>query len=100
MWCPLAQGWASTELPKSKGERPEGASLAPLLDLITRAVPPPGGALGDEPAMLVTMIDEDPFVGRIATGRVSRGTFRIGDRVKLIKRDGAPKDGEVALGPC
>ena len=38
------QGWASTELPESK-ERPEGASLAPLLDAITRLVPAPTGLL-------------------------------------------------------
>lgn len=38
------QGWASTELPESK-QRPEGASLAPLLDTIIKLVPPPSGAL-------------------------------------------------------
>lgn len=38
--------------------------------------------------MLVTMIDQDPFVGRIATGRIVSGTVRVGERVKLIKRDG------------
>lgn len=38
------QGWASTELPENK-ERPEGASLAPLLDTITRLVPAPTGLL-------------------------------------------------------
>lgn len=82
-----AQGWATPELPE--GATPQGgASLAPLLDLIVRAVPAPGGSLDAPPAMLVTMIDEDPFVGRIATGRISSGTVRIGDRLKLIKRDG------------
>lgn len=81
------QGWATTEFPKS-GQQPEGASLAPLLDMIVKMVPPPSGSLSAEAAMLVTMIDEDPFVGRIATGRISNGTIRLNDRLKLIKRDG------------
>ena len=38
------QGWAAAELPESK-ERPEGGSLAPLLDAITRLVPAPTGLL-------------------------------------------------------
>ena len=43
--CAVAlQGWAAAELPESK-ERPEGASLAPLLDAITRLVPAPTGLL-------------------------------------------------------
>ena len=39
--------------------------------------------------MLVTMIDDDPFVGRIATGRIASGVIRVNDRVKVITRDGA-----------
>lgn len=82
------QGWATKEFPKDN-RKPEGASLAPMLDLIVEMVPPPSGTLEAEAAMLVTMIDEDPFVGRIATGRISNGTIRMNDRLKLIKRDGA-----------
>lgn len=43
------------------------------------------------PQMLVTMIDDDPFVGRIATGRISSGVVKVGDRVKIIRRDGASR---------
>ena len=39
--------------------------------------------------MLVTMIDDDPFVGRIATGRIASGVVKVNDRVKVITRDGA-----------
>lgn len=38
--------------------------------------------------MLVTMIDDDPFVGRIATGRIASGVVSLNDRVKVITRDG------------
>lgn len=47
----------------------------------------PGPQLGMQ--MLVTMIDDDPFVGRIATGRIASGVIRVNDRVKVITRDGA-----------
>lgn len=46
-------------------------------------------AIGSVPQMLVTMIDDDPFVGRIATGRLASGVVKVGDRVKIIRRDGA-----------
>lgn len=35
------------------------------------------------------MIDDDPFVGRIATGRIASGVVKVNDRVKVITRDGA-----------
>jgi GTP-binding protein len=39
--------------------------------------------------MLVTMLDYDNYVGRIAVGRVFHGRIKVGDPVVLIKRDGA-----------
>lgn len=51
-------------------------------------MPHPGGNPDDEFKMLVTMLESDSFVGRIATGRVSSGTAKIGDRLRVIKRDG------------
>jgi GTP-binding protein len=47
--------------------------------------------------MLVTMIDDDPFVGRIATGRIASGVVKVNDRVKVITRDGATTPGKLAI---
>ena len=39
--------------------------------------------------MLITSLDYSSYVGRIAVGRVHRGTFREGQEVALCKRDGS-----------
>src|SRR3989338_3348545 len=38
--------------------------------------------------MVVTMLDYDSYVGRIAIGRISHGKVKVGDLVALVKRDG------------
>ena len=80
------QGWACKQFPASG--KPAEATLAPLLDAIVAHVPPPAGDPGGEFKMLVTMLEADAFVGRIATGRVASGTARVGDRLRVITRDG------------
>ncbi|MCP4648473.1 MAG: translational GTPase TypA [PVC group bacterium] len=63
-------------------------SMKPLLETILHRVLPPV-ANPDLPfQMLVTMLDYDSYVGRIAIGRVFHGTVKIGDPVALVKRDG------------
>ena len=63
------EGWASLEL---NGAR-EG--LAPLYDLIVDHVPPPKAENRmEEPGqMLAVLIESDPFLGRLLTGRVEAG---------------------------
>ncbi|HRO04282.1 MAG TPA: EF-Tu/IF-2/RF-3 family GTPase, partial [Terricaulis sp.] len=39
-------------------------------------------------ALLVTMLDSDPFLGRVLTGRVESGRIAVGDTVKALSRDG------------
>ena len=77
-------GWAATE---PGGER---AGLEPLFEMIMRAVPPPPED-GDAPLQLqVATIDHDDFIGRTGTGRVRRGTIRVGQRVTLCHPDRRP----------
>jgi GTP-binding protein len=64
------------------------ADLAPLLDAVVRTVPAP---LGDPEAplqALVTNLDASDYVGRLALGRVMRGTLRAAGPVTLVKGDG------------
>ena len=70
-------------------------SMKPLLETILRRVLPPI-ANPDLPfQMLVTMLDHDDFVGRIAIGRVFHGSVRVGDPMALVKRDGSIIKGKV-----
>ncbi len=72
----LPQGWAAPSLPSSASASPSSSpSMAPLLDLIVRHVPPPPSARAEQPfAMGVTWVERDPYIGRIVTG-TSTGTF-------------------------
>ncbi|EIE25836.1 GTP-binding protein TypA [Coccomyxa subellipsoidea C-169] len=89
LYASAREGWASTSLPE-QGIKPEGASVAPLLDAIVKHVPPPAGDLGAPFAMLVAMVEHDAFLGPIATGRVAAGTARVGDRVRVLHHTGNP----------
>ncbi len=78
------EGWAKTEL---EGENKD---LSPLFELIVRHVPDPEpiGRKDQSFAFLVTMLDSDPFLGRVLTGRVESGRVKVGDQVKALSRDG------------
>ncbi|WP_127141254.1 translational GTPase TypA [Flagellimonas marinaquae] len=61
-------------------------SIEPLLDMVIEHVPefkPQEGST----QMLITSLDYSSFTGRIAIGRLQRGTLREGQQVSLVKRD-------------
>ncbi|RCK81324.1 MAG: GTP-binding protein TypA/BipA [Candidatus Ozemobacter sibiricus] len=64
-------------------------SILPLLEAIIAHVPPPPGALEGPARLLVTSLDYNDYVGRIAIGRVFQGVFKAKDPVFLL-RDGSP----------
>ena len=72
-----------------------GSDMRPLLDTIVHRVLPPV-ADPDQPfQLLVTMLDYDSYIGRIAVGRIVHGTIQLGDPVVLVQRDGAVTRGKV-----
>jgi len=70
-------------------ERPDGAGngMAPLFEMILRHVAPPEVQPGPF-RLLATMLEADPFLGRLLTGRVMSGTVRANTPVKAISHDG------------
>ena len=62
-------------------------SLTPLLDCIVKNIPAPQHLEGT-PQMLITSLDYSAYTGRIAVGRVHRGTLKEGMNITLAKRDG------------
>lgn len=62
-------------------------SIAPLLDAIVKYIPAPEYKEGT-PQMLITSLDYSAYTGRIAVGRVHRGTLKEGMNITLAKRDG------------
>jgi GTP-binding protein len=66
-------------------------NLTPLFECIVKHVPPPP-ALVDAPfQMLVSTIDYSNYLGRLAIGRIDRGTVKVGDSVALLPVDHAAK---------
>jgi len=85
-------GWAS--------ESPEatGGDLGPLFDTIVKYFPAPTVDPAGSFQMLVSTLDYSSYVGRIAIGRVERGTIHVGDRVALLQvgEPGMVEEGERA----
>ncbi|RTQ50710.1 translational GTPase TypA [Hymenobacter gummosus] len=78
------QGWMSTDW-KQKTE-----DITPLLDAVIASIPP-APFIDGTPQMQVTSLDYSAFVGRIAIGRVHRGTLKEGANMSLMKADGTIK---------
>jgi GTP-binding protein len=60
-----------------------GANLHPLLDMILEYIPAPCGDETRPLQMLVSSVDYNDYVGRIAIGRIERGEINIGQEVSL-----------------
>jgi len=75
------QGWMSADWKEPTTD------VTYLLDTIIEHIPAPSG----EPGTLqlqISSLDYSSYVGRIAVGRVSRGSIQAGDQVSLVKNDG------------
>ncbi len=69
--------------------------LAPLFELILETVPPPTFDPEHPLQMIVSNLDADPYVGRLAIGRISNGSITDGANV-LVLGEGLGKGGERA----
>lgn len=76
------QNWMSSDWRKPSD------NITSVLDAIIEYIPAPKQIEGD-PQMLITSLDYSSYVGRIAVGRVHRGTLREGMDIALCKKDGS-----------
>ncbi|WP_242927649.1 translational GTPase TypA [Pontibacter vulgaris] len=82
------QGWMSTDWMQPTD------NITPLLDAIIDVIPAAPFREGT-PQMQITSLDYSSFVGRIAIGRVHRGTLKEGMPISLMKADGTIKKGRI-----
>ncbi|MBK8152118.1 MAG: translational GTPase TypA [Saprospiraceae bacterium] len=82
------QGWMSADYHKPTQD------ITPLLDTIIEHIPAHQDLEGSL-QMMITSLDYSSYIGRIAVGRISRGTIRINQPVSLVKRDGSIQKSRV-----
>lgn len=82
------QGWMSTDW------RHQTTDITPLLDAIIENIPAPQAAEGTA-QMLITSLEYSSYIGRIAVGKLTRGTLKAGQAITLCKRDGSQEKSRI-----
>jgi len=91
IYASAKEGWAVADL-----DQDARTDMGPLLDAVVRRVPPP--AMEEGPfRMLVAMMEHDPYVGRMLTGRVASGQIAVGDKIHGLNagKEGSMESGRV-----
>ena len=82
LFASAKQGWADLE--------PDGPrqDLTRLFETVAKHVPQPEAEPDAPFTMLATMLEADPYLGRILTGRIHSGTIRPNTKIRALNRDG------------
>lgn len=90
VYCSAKEGIAKKEL------EDESTNMDPLFDMIIKKVKAPAGYIDQPIQMLVTTLDSSEYVGKIAIGKIERGTLRKNQQVALMRRDGTISNVKVS----
>jgi len=90
LYASARDGWATLEL------EDERVDLSPLLDLVLEVVPGPTVDPDGPLQMQVATIDYDEFVGRVAVGRITRGSVKRGQQLTAIDIEGGQRRAKVS----
>lgn len=82
LWASGRDGYASAD------ETARSGSLEPLFELIVSHVPAPGLDADAPFSFLATLLDRDPFMGRVLTGRVQSGRIKVNDPIRALDAEG------------
>jgi len=85
LYAAAIDGYAKEEL------EDENVDMAPLFDKIVDHIPPPEQVMDAPFKMLVSSVDWNDYVGRIAIGRVEQGTIKTNQEIVLMDRKGQQK---------
>lgn len=71
-------------------------NLEPLFETLINHIPAPKGFMDKPLQLLVSNIDYDDYVGRIAVGRIERGMIKTGQQAALCKKDGSIENVKIS----
>ncbi len=78
LYASAREGYAVYELGDQRSD------LVPLFDTIVARVPPPPSEAALPFQMLISTLDHSPYLGRLAIGRIERGSIRVTDPIVLL----------------
>lgn len=90
IYCTARDGVAKHELEDASND------LKPLLETIIKYVPCPEGYVDEALQLLVTTIDSNDYVGRIAIGKIERGKIKRNQQVAICQTDGEIRNAKIA----
>ncbi len=90
VYCSGRDGWATLD------PGTPGTDLKVLLEMITREIPSPKGEAEGPFRMLVSNIDYDGYTGRIAVGKIDRGSISVNETVTVAVTDGKEYSARVS----
>ena len=90
LYCSAKDGYAKYDLDD------ENKDMNPLFETIVKNVQCPQGYLDKPLQMLVTTIDSNDYVGKIAIGKVERGKVTKNQMVSIIRKDGTVDKGKIS----
>ncbi len=84
---PVLYGSAKEGWMAESPEGPKNQGMTPLFELVRRHVPPP--EVDDAPFQLLgTILESNPYLGRIVTGRITSGKIKPNEMVKVLDHEG------------
>ena len=90
VYASARQGIAGLELSDMKD------NISPIFEVILNTVPAPSGNAEGPFQMGISTLDYDEYVGRMAVGKIMRGTAHVNQQVVLCKTDGKIARGKIA----
>ncbi len=85
---PILYGSGRSGWMADKPEGPQDLGMAPLLDLVLKHVPEPTIHADSQFRMIGTLLESNPFLGRMITGRITSGSVKPNQSVKVLAQDG------------
>jgi len=85
-------GWATEDLSVKKD------SMADMYEAILKYIPAPSGDMDEPPKMLISTIDYNEYVGRIAVGKIECGSLKVNQEMMLLNYLDPNKKQKVKIG--